>query len=47
MNYKIMLDIFIDDDNIIKDEDLSKYLKELLDIGNIGMVECQVIEVND
>jgi len=47
MTYTVKLDLFIDDDNILEDEALIEYLKEILRCGNIDVKDGQILDIND
>ena len=45
MTYTIKMDIFIDDDNIIEDEDLKEAIKEMMNMVTIS--NFKVLDIND
>ena len=45
MTYTIKMDIFIDDDNIIEDEDLKEAIKEMMNM--VAISNFKVLDIND
>lgn len=47
MTYTIKFDLFVDDDNILSDNEIAEFLKDRIDTPTIDVDNVQVLEVND
>lgn len=47
MVYTVQMDLYIDDDEIYSDEDISNIIEESMSIASASVDHIRVIEVND
>ena len=45
--YTVQMDLYIDDDEIYSDEDISNIIEESMSVASVSVDHIKVIEVND